>query len=129
MLNPCNPCCCPGAPCEQCMFGYNSAETNHRIMKQLLNEYINGDKPIGWANAKLYMEFHKDWKKEMESEPQKTVEFPKANKQETEETTMKMYDMRMFETGTELRAFLLNFRGEIVSVYYAKHSHCVVFKR
>ena len=40
-----------------------------------------------------------------------------------------MYDMRMFETGTELRAFLLNFRGEIVSVYYSKHCHCVVFKR
>ena len=28
MLTPCNPCICTGASCEQCMFGYQSAQTN-----------------------------------------------------------------------------------------------------
>jgi hypothetical protein len=36
LLSPCSPCVCLGAPCEQCMFGYKSAEENHRLLKDVL---------------------------------------------------------------------------------------------
>lgn len=65
MLDPCTPCVCIGAPCEQCSFGYRSPKTNHESMKQLLFEYRAGKRPPGWANAKTYVEFHPDWEKEL----------------------------------------------------------------
>ena len=36
MLTPCSPCICTEASCEQCMFGYQSAETKHKLMKQII---------------------------------------------------------------------------------------------
>ena len=65
MLNPCKPCCCPGAPCEQCGFGYRTPEENHESMKQLLIEFNAGKKPIGWKAAELYMFHHNDWQSEL----------------------------------------------------------------
>ena len=66
MLTPCNPCVCPGAPCEQCMFGYQSAETNHKTMKDLIIQVENGEKPMGYMIPEWYKCYHPDWKKEME---------------------------------------------------------------
>ena len=62
MLNPCRPCVCVGAPCEQCMFGYLSAETTHNMMRELIVKVLAGEKPPGWKNAEYYMELHVDWK-------------------------------------------------------------------
>ena len=62
LLEPCNPCVSPGAPCEQCMFGYRSAEDNHKHMKELLEAVLNGEKPHGWKCATTYMAYHHDWK-------------------------------------------------------------------
>ena len=66
MLTPCSPCSCPGAPCEQCMFGYQSDETKHNIMKNLIEKTFKGEKPIVSSAAKRYMEKHKNWLDEME---------------------------------------------------------------
>lgn len=76
MLNPCRPCCCPGAPCEQCGFGYRTREENHESMKQLLIEFNAGEKPIGWKAAELYMFYHSDWKSELPELPEKKIEAP-----------------------------------------------------
>ena len=62
MLNPCNPCVCPGAPCEQCTYGYRSKEENHESMKKLLLAVDAGAKPYGWKSAERYMQFHSDWR-------------------------------------------------------------------
>jgi len=72
MLTPCSPCSCPGAPCEQCMFGYQSAETNHDTMKKLIERTLKGEKPHGHSVAERYMNNHKNWQKEMELEIPKT---------------------------------------------------------
>lgn len=64
MLAPCNPCVCPGAPCEQCAFGYQSAESKHNMMKRLILAYIAGERPNGWRCAETYMRYHPDWKKD-----------------------------------------------------------------
>lgn len=37
LYNPCRPCLCPGAPCEQCMFGYKSQEEASRLLKHVLD--------------------------------------------------------------------------------------------
>lgn len=37
MLNPCNPCVCFTATCEQCMFANKTAKQKHEIMKNLIN--------------------------------------------------------------------------------------------
>lgn len=66
MLDPCDPCVCIGAPCEQCMFGYRSSQSNHEHMKELITAVNNGEKPVGWRNAETYMMYHRDWEKEME---------------------------------------------------------------
>ena len=66
MLTPCSPCVCIGAPCEQCMFGYKSAETNHKLMKQLIIQVDNGEKPPGYLLPGYYKRYHPNWKKEME---------------------------------------------------------------
>ena len=79
MLNPCKPCCCPGAPCEQCGFGYRTLKENHESMKQLLIEFNAGKKPIGWKAAELYTFYHSDWKSELpelQELPEKEVETP-----------------------------------------------------
>ena len=68
-LDPCNPCVCTGAPCEQCMFGYQSRETNHKLMKNLIIATNNGEKPNGWKCAETYMYYHRNWKEEMEEKP------------------------------------------------------------
>lgn len=65
MLTPCNPCSCPGAPCEQCMFGYQSEESNHETMKNLIEKTLKGEKPHGYRVAERYMDIHKNWKAEM----------------------------------------------------------------
>lgn len=65
MLKPCDPCVCSGAPCEQCMFGYKSKETKHKMMKEMLIAYNEGKKPSGWKAAETYMLFHKNWKGEI----------------------------------------------------------------
>lgn len=66
MLKPCDPCVCPGAPCEQCMFGYQSEKEAHKRMKDLITRVNNGEKPVGWRNAETYMMYHRNWEKEME---------------------------------------------------------------
>ena len=65
MLNPCSPCVCTGAPCEQCMFGYRSLESNHEHMKELLLAYTRGEKPSGWKCAAIYTQFHSNWRDEL----------------------------------------------------------------
>lgn len=66
MLDPCSPCCCPGAPCEHCMFGYRSKEENHASMKELITKLVTGENPYGCGAAKTYMTYHKDWRKEID---------------------------------------------------------------
>ena len=66
MLTPCNPCICTGASCEQCMFGYQSAETNHTQMKQIMELVDRGEKPNGYLLAQRYKNYHNNWKKQME---------------------------------------------------------------
>lgn len=66
MLTPCNPCICPKAPCEQCMFGYKSTYTNHKKMKQLIEAVDRGEKPLGYVLADGYKRLHPNWKEEME---------------------------------------------------------------
>ena len=68
MLEPCNPCVCSRAPCEQCMFGYNSRKINHELMKKLLLAVDAGEKPDGWRCAETYKIFHRNWKAELEDE-------------------------------------------------------------
>ena len=65
MLNPCNPCVCSGAPCEQCMFGYRSQDTKHKTMKEMLIAYNAGKKPDGWQAAENYTLYHKNWREEI----------------------------------------------------------------
>lgn len=65
MLNPCNPCVCVGAPCEQCMFGYRSSKENHESMKKLLIAVDAGEKPVGWKCAETYRYYHKNWRNEL----------------------------------------------------------------
>lgn len=65
MLNPCKPCICPGAPCEQCCFGYRPAEENHEKLKGLLLSVNAGEKPNGWSHAEFYMRFHPNWREEL----------------------------------------------------------------
>lgn len=65
MLNPCDPCCCPGVPCEHCRFGYRSAESNHNLMKDLIIAIEAGEKPVGWKAAETYMTFHRNWREEL----------------------------------------------------------------
>lgn len=65
MLTPCSPCVCFGAPCEQCMFGYKSDQSNHEAMKTLIIGYLNGRRDPGYRCAERYMELHKNWKEQM----------------------------------------------------------------
>ena len=52
--DPCKPCLCPSAPCEQCMFGYKSFEERHR----LLNDVIENNRYSGIVER--YKLYHKD---------------------------------------------------------------------
>ena len=79
MLNPCSPCVCKGAPCEQCLFGYQSKENNHKSMKELLLDYMAGKKSVGWKCAELYMSYHKNWREELDED---VVEKPVKNSSE-----------------------------------------------
>lgn len=77
MLTPCKPCMCTGAPCEQCMFGYRSAEDNHNAMKNLIESTLRGEKPLGYGVAEKYMAVHKNWREqiqEMEPKSETVVE-------------------------------------------------------
>lgn len=75
MLNPCNPCVYPGAPCEQCQFGYNPAAENHERMKKLLLKYMSTDEPFsGRGSAELYIKWHNDWKEEIGDIPEAKTE-------------------------------------------------------
>ena len=65
MLNPCNPCVCPSAPCEQCLFGYTSDVNKHEKMKKLIEAVNNGEKPNGYVCAERYMKLHSDWNDHM----------------------------------------------------------------
>ena len=66
MLTPCKPCICTGASCEQCMFGYQSAETKHKRMKQIIELVDRGEKPNGYLLAQRYKNYHPNWEKQME---------------------------------------------------------------
>ena len=66
MLTPCNPCICTGASCEQCMFGYQSAETKHKRMKQIIELVDRGEKPNGYLLAQRYKNYHHNWEEQME---------------------------------------------------------------
>lgn len=68
MLNPCRPCVCPKAPCEQCMFGYRPAEENHEHMKNLILAVNAGEKPYGYICAERYMIYHENWNDELKGE-------------------------------------------------------------
>lgn len=65
MLNPCKPCICPDASCEQCSFGYRPKEENHEKLKELLLAVNVGEKPLGWGNALIYQRFHPNWREEL----------------------------------------------------------------
>ncbi len=84
MLNPCSPCVCTGAPCEQCMFGYRSREENHESMKKLFLAVEAGEKPIGWRCVENYKCYHPDWEKEFPSEEKD------EKKEETKREPMKI---------------------------------------
>lgn len=62
MFAPCNPCVCPAASCEQCMFGYKTPAEHHKMMKDLIVKTLAGEKPLGWAVAERYMQYHPDYK-------------------------------------------------------------------
>ena len=66
MLTPCSPCVCFGAPCEQCMFGYQSAYTKHKQMKRLIELVDKGEKPCGYLLPERYKSMHSNWKEHME---------------------------------------------------------------
>lgn len=66
MLTPCKPCICSKAPCEQCMFGYKSTETNHEQMKRLIELVDAGEKPCGYLLVERYKSMHLDWMEHME---------------------------------------------------------------
>lgn len=74
MLNPCKPCVCYGAPCEQCSFGYVTDEAIHDRMKKLILEVLAGEKPLGWRGVEDYMRFHPDWRNEFTEEELKIAE-------------------------------------------------------
>ena len=38
LFDPCKPCICSGAPCEQCMFGYKREKERIKILKEILKE-------------------------------------------------------------------------------------------
>lgn len=70
MINPCNPCVCPGCPCEQCTFGYQTKEHNHQKMKELLQRYSSGEPTFPGRNcAEVYIHHHNDWKEEIAVPP------------------------------------------------------------
>lgn len=66
ILTPCSPCICSGAPCEQCMFGYRSAEDNHKSMKRLIEAVERGEKPFGYQLVDSYKIVHSNWREQME---------------------------------------------------------------
>lgn len=60
MLTPCNPCIVPDCTkCEQCRFGYRSAQSVHNEMKDIL---INDPKG---STARFYKRLHRDWLEQM----------------------------------------------------------------
>lgn len=83
MLKPCDPCSCPGAPCEQCMFGYQSEESNHKTMKHLIEGTLAGEKPFAYQLAEEYIRKHPNWRAEMrdgvEEKMKERVEGVKVN--------------------------------------------------
>lgn len=68
LLTPCDPCSVPGAPCEQCMFGYQDAETKHSIMKDLISQTLAGEKVPGYRVAERYMGMHPDYEECMKED-------------------------------------------------------------
>ena len=61
MLTPCDPCVYPECTkCEQCRFGYRSAQSAHNEMKDILVNYPDS------STAKYYRNMHRDWQKQME---------------------------------------------------------------
>ena len=68
MLTPCKPCVCNRASCEQCMFGYKSAETNHKRMKQIIELVDRGETPNGYLLALRYKKYHPNWREQIEYE-------------------------------------------------------------
>ena len=50
------------------MFGYKSAETNHKQMKQIIKLVDSGEKPMGYLLANRYKDMHPNWKEQMEGE-------------------------------------------------------------
>ena len=52
--DPCSPCLCPSAPCEQCMFGYATFVDRNKYLNNILanNEYS--------GIVKRYKLYHKD---------------------------------------------------------------------
>ena len=70
MLTPCNPCLCPGTPCEHCLFGYQSKEQNHEKMRDIIIRVNNGnEKPGDNYLAERYKLLHPNWQEEMKEEP------------------------------------------------------------
>jgi hypothetical protein len=59
LLNPCSPCLCSGAPCEQCQFGYQSAESNDKSMRAILLD--TNENAFNKSIAEAYKEYHSDW--------------------------------------------------------------------
>ena len=75
LMNPCSPCVCPGAPCEQCTFGYKPAAENHERMKKLLLKYMATDESFpGRGPAELYMRYHPNWRDEIGDIPEAKTE-------------------------------------------------------
>lgn len=71
MLNPCDPCICPGASCEQCTFGYRPASENHMRMKNLLLTYMATKETFpGRESAERYMQYHPNWRDEIGDIPE-----------------------------------------------------------
>lgn len=70
MLNPCSPCICAPAHCEQCVFGYSSIESNHKSMKKIIEDHLNGRTSYYPKLAEKYMSIHSDWQERMEGTPE-----------------------------------------------------------
>ena len=66
MINPCNPCVCLGTPCEQCEFGYTSAEYKHNKMVNIIQRVEAGKGSLFEESlVEKYKCRNRDWIKQM----------------------------------------------------------------
>lgn len=88
MLNPCKPRICPGAPCEQCHFGYLTAEVQHKILKDMILNVEFGRSSYGRSAVELYEKYHTNWREELGDELRTNEEVKTMNIKRTMTITL-----------------------------------------